>query len=136
MQKPNEVLTHSSLPEFTPLSKFPYISAAVLSKPEISKSLEENCTTTGTVSQLRQPLPIWDENTLIAIAEQQARGLSETLDRLKVYNENVVHLIASIIEPYLEAGQEIDFSIDLQPSIKFIAEVKRIEELEPEFYFE
>ncbi|HWS83813.1 MAG TPA: hypothetical protein VN207_06090 [Ktedonobacteraceae bacterium] len=59
--------------------------------------------TAGAVSQLRQPLPIWDENMLIAIGEQWAEGLLEILPRLK---EEVAYRIALMFVPYLQTEQE------------------------------
>jgi len=87
--------------------------------------------TAGAVAQLRQPLAIWDENTLIAIGEQRAEGLLEVLPQLK---QEVAYRIALMFVPYLQTEQELDFSIDIQPSRHFTATVTRREE--PKLYLD
>lgn len=82
-------------------------------------------TTTGAVSQLRQPLPVCDESILIAIGEQQARGLIETLDLLKLSREDVVYEIASLFEPYIQTVDDLDFSITPQFSREVTVTVTR-----------
>jgi hypothetical protein len=86
----------------------------------------------ATLSQLREIPPAW----LAPIGEQLAVWLAEVLDQLKCYNEEAIDPIVSIIEPYLETDQDLDFSPSLQPSRRFVATVTRREAPESELYLD
>jgi hypothetical protein len=134
MQRINEMTSFTPIPELREPKNFVYLSNIRL----INKNREENSlgqpsyTTTGTISQLRELPPVW----LASIGEQLAIWLAEVLDQLKRYNEEAIDPIVSVLEPYLETDRDLDFSITLRPSRKFVATVTRREEPEPELYLD
>jgi hypothetical protein len=102
MQELNKIELSSSTTSGTSINKKLFNNPLDLNS--VYQSVDEIIA--GAVSQLRELLPVWDENTLIVIAEQQVRGLVETLDRLKIHNGTAVYSIASVVGSYLEINQE------------------------------
>ena len=73
---------------------------------------------------------------LASFAEQLAVGLFQTLNVLKIYDVSEVNRIMSILEPFTEATEELDFDMPPISSTKGTARVIQRGIAEPEFYFE
>lgn len=142
----NEVLLDIPYPNAAHLDSFPYISEEIFKEPRISEKVEKN-NINRILGEIPNHVTVKDNilpssatsfniNILASLGDQLSMWLVKILEHLQHYDKHATHSIAARFESYQKEEQEIDFSIDLHPSIKFIAEVTRIEEPEPEFYFE
>lgn len=80
--------------------------------------------------------PVLSEYRLITLGKQLATKLAEILDQLKVHNEEAVYPIMSILEPYMETTEELDFSFPPKSSREVIIEITRRGKVEPTIYFD
>ncbi|SRR6266436_1988649 len=74
--------------------------------------------------------------SLIHFGNILAGLLAIVLDQLRAYNEQAVYPIVSILEPYMEPIQEIDFHIPPKSSREVIIEVIREGRAVPKIYFD
>src|SRR5260370_12701655 len=118
MQRPETVQKLPKVPSFQPLAKIPNLGAiSFVAQPNLPIS-------TGVVSQTTDlhPKQIY---ALTFIAEQLAIGLAQTLGVLEIYDKPSVNRIMSILNPYIEEIQELDFHIPPKSSREVIIEVTR-----------
>jgi len=90
---------------------------------------------TGTISQTTAMLSL-NEYRLASIGMLLAKLLAYTLDQLRTYNERAVYPIMSILEPYMEPIQEIDFHIPPKSSRDVIIELTREGKAVPKIHFD
>ena len=76
------------------------------------------------------------EELLITAGEYHAIQLVRVLDALKPLNEDAIYPIMSILEPYMEPIQEIDFHIPPKSSRDVIIEVTREGKAVPKIHFD
>lgn len=81
-------------------------------------------------------MPSLNEQRLASVGMLLAHMLAVTLDQLRIYNERAIYPIMSILEPYMEPIQEIDFHIIPKSSRDVIIEVTREGKAVPKIHFD
>lgn len=90
---------------------------------------------TGNISQTTSTLSP-NEYRLVSFGVLLATGLAKTLDQIRAFNEQAIYPIMSILEPYMQPIQEIDFHIPPKSSREVIIEVTREGRAVPKIYFD
>jgi hypothetical protein len=114
---------------YQPLAKIPNLAAIGL-VAQLNLPISTGFVLRTTDLQLNQV------DALTFIAEHLAMGLAQTLSILEVYDKPAIYRIVSILEPYMEATQELDLHMPPISSRRVTVNVTDRGRAKPDLYIE